>query len=322
MHTLPLLKPKPLKSGDTIALISSGFRILEDRDAHYAKERLEALGLKVRMGQAIFRQHGYLAGTDSDRAADINQLFADPDVKAIIQLRGGFGSARLLDLLDYPLIAKHPKIMMGMSDTTALLLALHQKTGLVTFHGPNAGRAWPAYTQAFVKDLLFAGKALTYLNPEHKSDDLITTEDRIEVITPGVAQGRLLGGNLTVLTSLVGSEYLPDTQDAILFLEEINEPPYKIDRMLTQLKLAGILAKLNGVIIGKFTHSHPNNPGSSYGSLRVMEVLKDHLQGLKIPAYYGAMISHETRMFTLPIGLPVEIDAEQGRIKLLEPGVE
>ncbi len=321
MHTLALQKPKALNQGDTVAIISSGFRILQDMDAQCALERLNALGLKTRLGQAVLQQYGYLAGTDEERAADINQLFADPEVKAIIQLRGGFGSARLLELLDYKMIAQHPKIFMGMSDTTALLLALHQQTGLVTFHGPNAGRPWPAYTQEFVKALLFEGKALTYLNPEHKSDDLIATEDRIQVITPGRAQGRLIGGNLTVLTSIIGSPYLPQMKEAILFLEEINEPPYKIDRMFTQLKLAGILTGLRGVIVGKFTHSQPNNPGASYGSLRVMEVLNDHLKPLQIPAWYGAMISHETRMFTLPIGVTVEIDATLGSIKLLESGV-
>ncbi len=245
MQTLaPLLKPATLREGDTVGLISSGFRILQDSDLQYAIERLTALGLKVKPGQALLKQHGYFAGTDEERAADINQLFADSSVKGIVQLRGGFGSARLLDLLDYELIAKNPKIFMGMSDTTALLLAIYHKTGLVTFHGPNAGREWPAFTCQYVKAVLFENKAVTFKNPEHKTDDLIITEDRIQVIKPGQAQGRLIGGNLTVLTSLIGSNYLPDFTNAILFLEEVAEAPYRIDRMLTQLKLAGVLDQI------------------------------------------------------------------------------
>jgi muramoyltetrapeptide carboxypeptidase len=316
MHTLPVQKPAKLQPGDTVGIISSGFRILQDIDLQYGIERLQALGLKVIPGQAILKQHGYFAGTDADRAADINQMFADPEVKAIFQLRGGFGSARLLDLLDYKLIAKNAKIFVGMSDTTALLLGLYHKTGLVTYHGPNVGREWPALTREYVQALLFDDEPLTIKNPESKSDDLITTEDRIQVINKGVAQGRLIGGNLAVLTSIIGSEYLPDFQDAILFIEEVNEAPYRIDRMLTQLKLAGILDKIKGIIVGKCIHCTPNHPGSTYGSFHLMQVLQDHILPLNIPAWYGAMISHEKRMFTVPIGLTVAIDAQSGSISI------
>ena len=313
---LPLKKPAKLSKGDAVGIISSGFRILQDVDLQYGIERLAALGLTVKPGQAILKQHGYFAGTDLERAADINQMFADPQIKAIFQLRGGFGSARLLDLLDYELIAKNPKIFIGMSDTTALLLAIYHKTGLVTFHGPNAGREWPAFTQEYVQALLFASQPVTLKNPEPKTDDLISIEDRIQVIRPGQAVGRLIGGNLAVLTSIIGSSYLPDFQNAILFIEEVNEAPYKIDRMLTQLKLAGILDKLAGIIVGKCINCTPNHPGSTYGSFHTLQVLHDHIFPLNIPAWYGAMISHEKRMFTLPIGQDVTIDAQSGSISI------
>lgn len=317
MHTLPpLQKPALLQAGDTVGIISSGFRILQDVDLQYAIERLAAMGLNAAPGHAVLKQHGYFAGTDEVRAQDINQMFADPKIKAIFQLRGGFGSARVLDLLDYEVIAKNPKIIMGMSDTTALLLAIYHKTGLVTFHGPNIGADWPEFTRQGVNTVLFENKPIVFKNPEHKTDDLIVTEDRIQVIKSGQAQGRLMGGNLTVLTSLIGSNYLPDFTDAILFIEEVNEAPYKIDRMLTQLKLAGILDKLAGMVIGKFTHCTPNHPGSTYGSFHVMQILKDHILPLNIPAWYGAMVSHEKRIFTLPIGQSVAIDAQSGSISI------
>jgi muramoyltetrapeptide carboxypeptidase len=318
MTASPLNKPQALQSGDTVGLISSGFRMMQDIDIEYATERLQALGLKVKKGAAILDQHGYFAGDDAARAADIQMMFNDKTVKAIFQLRGGFGSARVLDLLNYEEIAKNPKIVMGLSDTTALLLALNHKANLVTFHGPNAGRPWPAFSQTYIKDLLFANQTLTFENPVMTQDDVITTVDRIETIQEGHAQGRLLGGNLAVLTSLIGSDYLPNFDQAILFLEEINEAPYKIDRMLTQLKMAGLLQRLNGIIIGKCINCTPNLSGSVYGSFRLMQVLHDHIKPLKIPSWYGAMISHEDRNFTLPIGIEVEIDAQLGRIKMLE----
>lgn len=310
-----LQKPATLRKGDTVGIISSGFRILQDVDLQYAIERLQNLGLQVKVGKAVLKQYGYLAGTDQERADDINQFFADPEVKAIIQLRGGFGSARVLDLLDYSLIAKNPKILLGMSDTTALLLAIYQKTGLVTFHGPNAGKPWPTFTLDYIKALLFENQMLTFKNPDTPADDLIMTQDRIEVIHKGRAQGRLIGGNLAVVLSMLGSTYLPDFTGAILFIEEINEAHYRIDRMLTQLKLAGILDKLNGIVIGKCMNCGTHYPANA---LRLMQIFNDHLKPLNIPAWYGAMISHENRIFTLPIGITVEIDADTGSIKMLE----
>ncbi len=311
-----------LKAGDTVGIISSGFRILDDMQLQFATERLTALGLNVKVGDAVLAQHGYLAGTDEARAKDINQMFLDPNIKAIFQLRGGFGSARLLSLLDYSAIKKNPKIIMGMSDTTALLLAIHSKTGLITFHGPNASMAWPKFTQNYIKTLLFDAKPITYTNPKITEDDLTQTIDRIQTIHSGSAKGRLLGGNLVVLTSMVGSEYLPDFDGAILFVEDIGEDPYQIDRALTQLKLSGILDKISGFIFGKCTDCEPMNPGSTYGSLRFMEVLNEHIKPLKIPAYYGAMIAHDTRIFTVPIGLEVTMDADKGTFTLSESATE
>jgi muramoyltetrapeptide carboxypeptidase len=306
MHLPPRKKPALLRQNDTVGIVSSGFRILQDTDLDFAIERLAALGLNAISGAAVLKQYGYLAGTDEERAQDINQMFADPKIKAIFQLRGGFGSGRILDLLDYDMIANNPKIIMGMSDTTALLLAIYHKTGLVTFHGPNVGREWPEFTRQYVQALLFENKPVVLKNPE----------DKIEVIREGRAQGRLIGGNLAVLCSIIGTPYFPDFDDAILFIEEINEAPYKVDRMLTQLKLAGVLKQLKGIVIGKFINC-ALNPSSTPGSFQLMEVFNQHILPLNIPAWYGAMISHEKSIFTLPIGLEAEIDTKAGTIHML-----
>jgi muramoyltetrapeptide carboxypeptidase len=315
-------KPMALKKGDTVGLVSTGFRVLNDLDAQFAIERLEALGFNVKVGDAILNQNGYFAGTDAERAKDLHTMFADKEVKAIFQLRGGFGSTRLLNLLDYDLIKKNPKVFMGMSDTTALLLAIHAKTGLVTFHGPNAGRPWPKFALKYMDSVLFKSELSTFINPINMGDDLIQTKDRIQTITPGMANGPLLGGNLVVLASMMGSDYLPKWDNAILFIEDIGEDPYKIDRALTQLKLAGVLDKISGFIFGKCNDCEPTNPGSTYGSFHLMQVLNDHIKPLNIPAYYGAMIGHDARIFTIPIGIAAQMDASTGTIVLQDSATQ
>ena len=316
------LKAPHLKHGDTVALISSGFRVNNAQDVQFATERLHALGLKVKYGKAILDQNGYFAGSDEARATEINRMFLDPSVKAIFELRGGFGSARLLDKIDYNTIRKHPKIVVGFSDITALLLAIHTKTQLITFHGPIAAMAWPTLTTQYLSQILFDNKPLVFQNPSdsisqitEKGDDVIQTDDRIITITLGKATGQLIGGNLTVITSLIGSKYLPNWHHKILFIEDTGEDVYRIDRMLNQLKLAGVLDQLNGFIFGNCQDCPAKTP---FGSYRLVEVIAHYVKPLHIPAWYGAMIGHDPHMFTLPEGAKVSIDASVGRIQLLE----
>ncbi len=316
-----LIKPQHLQPGDTVALISSASRVPEDQQIQFAAERMQALGLKVKYGKYIFNREGYFAGTDAERAADVNAMFKDPSVKAIIELRGGWGSDRILPYLDYRTIKENPKIIMGFSDITALLLAIHTKTGLVTFHGPVGIEPWPAFTTQYVKSVLFNGDKAIFQNPADPEDDLIQTQNRIQTITSGKATGRLLGGNLTVLTSMAGSNYLPQWHGAILFVEDVDESVYQIDRMLTQLKLAGVLDHIAGFIFGQCTDCTVGDGTTSYGSLTLMQVLKQHIQPLHIPAYYGAMIGHTAKNFTLPEGTQVQMDADKGTITMLEPAV-
>jgi len=316
--TKSALKPPRLKPGDTVGLINPAGATFHHDDVAIAEETLTALGLRMKAGKHLLDRYGYLAGSDKARAADVNTMFSDPEVNAVFTLRGGWGCNRILDLLDYESIAKHPKIIMGYSDITSLLLALNAKTGLVTFHGPVVVSTWNKYSTDFVKQLLFDAETFSMENPQETGDNLTQVKDRVLTINSGKASGKLLGGNLTVLTAMVGSDYLPDFSDSILFLEEVGEDVYRVDRMLTQLKLAGILDQLSGFVFGKCSKC---KPGESYGSLTLEEVLDDHIKPLGIPAWYGSMIGHIENKFTIPVGINAEIDAGNGRIRLQEPAV-
>jgi muramoyltetrapeptide carboxypeptidase len=312
---LPLVKPPRLRPGDTVGLVNPATAAFETMPIEILVDSLEALGLKVVQGESYFDRRGYFAGTDRDRASDINGFFGDPNVKALVA-RGGWGSARLLPLLDYDAIRGNPKILLGYSDVTALLLGIHAKTGLVTFHGPHPRMRFSADR---IREVLFDGSAPLLENPrEVSANQTVQTEHRIQTLTPGVARGPILGGNLTVLTALVGSGYLPDWRGCVLFLEDVDEAVYRIDRMLTQLRLAGVLEQIAGFVFGRCTECEPD---STYGSLTLEEVLRDHIGSLGVPAYRGAMIGHIPEQFTIPMGVHAEIDAGAGTIRLLEPGV-
>jgi len=311
--------PPRLKPGDVCGLINPAGATFHPDDINIAEETLQALGLRTKRGQHLLDRYGYLAGKDTDRASDINSMFADPDVKAIITVRGGWGCNRLLPLLDYKSISKNPKILMGYSDITSLLIAIYAKTGLVTFHGPVGISTWNDFTVELVNRILFKGSILLMENPEKRNNLGVQTDNRIRTISAGTAEGRLVGGNLSVLTAMVGSPYLPDWKNKILFIEEVREDIYRIDRMLTQLKLAGILEQLNGFIFGKCTKC---NSSETYGSLTLEEVIDDHIKPLGIPAWYGSMIGHIEDKFTVPLGVSVKIDAQTGTIQMLEAAVE
>ncbi|MFC1775789.1 LD-carboxypeptidase [Pseudomonadota bacterium] len=312
------LKPSRLKAGDTVGLVNPAGATFHPDDVAIATETAAALGLKMKAGEHLLDRYGYLAGSDKARATDINDMFADRDVAAILTLRGGWGCNRILDLLDYNLISRNPKILMGYSDITSLLLALNAKTGLVTFHGPVGISTWNQYSTQYVRKLLFNAETFSMENPREIGDSLVQIKDRVLTINGGKAKGKLLGGNLSVLTAMVGSEFLPDFRDNILFLEEVGEDIYRVDRMLTQLKLAGILSKISGFVFGKCSEC---GPGKGYGSLTLEEVFDDHIRPLKIPAWYGSMIGHIEKKFTIPLGIAAEIDADKGRITLLETAV-
>jgi len=317
---LPLTLPRRLAAGDTVGVVSPASATFQTVDIDIARESLEALGLNVKIGKHVLARHGYLAGNDKDRAEDINEFFSDSSIKAVLPIRGGWGSSRVLPHLDYDAIRRNPKVMVGYSDITALHLAMQAKTGLVTFHGPNGMGRWDAWSLDYFKRLLFDGEAVTMQNPTMLSERnaLAQTENRVQTITPGTARGRVLGGNLTVLTTVLGSAYVPSFDGAILFVEDVGEDFYRIDRMFTQLKLAGILDRVRGFVFGTCAEC---SPGEGFGSLTLEEIFADHIKPLNIPAWFGAMIGHQMPQWTIPVGVEAEIDSAKGTIRLLAPAV-
>ncbi len=314
------VKPRRLRPGDTIGLIEPASASDEAMQLTIVEEVVTAMGLTPKRAPNLASRHGYLGGTDESRAADVNAMFRDPQVKALFAVRGGWGSARMLPLLDWPMIRANPKLVLGFSDITALHMAIAAKAGFVTLHGPNAGSAWGNASVEHFRAIAFDGAAPLLVNPQGTENRLVQRMWRTQTIGGGRARGRLLGGNLTVLTALAGTEYLPDFSGAILFLEDVDEAEYRIDRMLTQLGQAGVLGKVAGVVFGQCTNCTGSSRGR-YGGFTVTDLLIHHLGRLGVPAFQGAWFGHIADQFTLPVGAMAEIDADAGTIRLLEPAV-
>ena len=305
-----MIKPKPLQQGDSVAIIAPASptdKNLIDK----CVDSLNQLGLKVVVGESCLSEHGFLSGTDDIRANDINCMFADKNIKGIFALRGGYGCARLLDLLDFKLIKKNPKIFIGYSDITALHIAINQKSKLITYHGPMISteliKGLDEYSANYYKKFIFENDKVEELfNPE---------EDNLEIINNGISSGQLIGGNLSLICSSLGTKYEINTKNKILFLEEVEEVPYKIDRMLTQLKQSGKLKDANGIILGSFTNCiAPNNKKS----LSLQEVFNEIISPLKKPTISNLVCGHCLPTLTLPLGSKILLDANNKKIKILE----
>jgi muramoyltetrapeptide carboxypeptidase len=317
-----LLKPARLAPGQTIGIAAPASQADDPEKVRFAIETVESLGFRVKPAPHLFDRFGYLAGEDAVRAADLNGLFADDEVDAIFCQRGGYGASRLLPLLDYDVIRANPKILMGYSDITALHLALHAQTGLITFHGPIASQTFTPYTLAEFKKVLCDPQPPLSLGappPFERGEGRVEKENRLTTLVPGQVQGRLLGGNLSLVANLVGTPYLPDFSGAILFLEDVSEASYSIDRMLTQLWLSGNLQKVAGVAFGKFTE----RPASGWLHDRPLEeVLAERVRALGLPAVMGLMIGHVEDQTVIPLGCLAELDASAGTLTLLEAPVK
>ena len=315
----PLLRAPRLKPGDTIALINPSGAVYERAPYAIATESLQALGFQVREAPHLRARYGHFAGTDAQRAADVNAMFADPTVHGMLALTGGSGGGRMLPLVDYAAIRRTPKFLGGFSDLTALLNAVQVQTGLVTFHCPLGVSEWNAFSVGWLRGAVMDAQALTLANTQDKGDNLVAKTGRITTLRGGRASGPLVGGNLAVLTAMAGSAYWPRFDGAILFLEETNEYIYRVDRMLSTLKLSGALDRVAGVVLGGFTNCGPGD--GNYGTLTLDEVFDDYFKPLNVPVYGGALFGHIRLKFTLPVGLPVEMDADAGTLRYLQPAV-
>ncbi len=311
-------KPARLREGDVLGLVAPAGYVADRAALDRILGTVRSFGLVPRLAPNLLDRAGYLAGPDRERAAAINAMFADTEVRAIMAVHGGWGSQRVLPYLDFPLIDAHPKLLIGSSDITALHLALAARTHCPSIHGPNAAHSWGAGPRASFRALAFDGLAPTVANPPNP-DPSQPDPWPIRTLHPGKARGRLLGGNLSVLSALVGTPWLPSFAGAILFLEDTNEAEYRIDRMLTQLAQAGILRRVAGIVFGQCTNCR--NPVPGYSGYTVDQVLDQHLAPLGVPAFQGAQIGHIAAQVSLPVGAMVEIDATAGSIRVLAPVV-
>jgi muramoyltetrapeptide carboxypeptidase len=314
-----LRKPPRLRKGDTVGLIEPAGFTDDQFDLALVKESIAAMGLVPKPARHLAARWGYLAGKDEERASDLNAMFADDQVRAIFAVRGGWGSARILPHLDWKTIRANPKLLIGFSDITALHMAIAARAGFTTIHGPNAASSWGALSWDSFRAVAFEGQTPTYASPAATEDRLAQRGGRVRTFRGGKASGPLLGGNLTVLTALMGTPYLPVFDGAILFIEDVDEAEYRVDRMLTQLALGGVLKRLAGVVFGQCTDCRARGP--SYGGFTLSQVLQQHLEPLGIPAFQGALFGHVPNQFSLPVGVRAEIDAGAGTIRLLEPAV-
>lgn len=311
--------PRRLRVGDTVGLVAPAGFVADRFGLEQITETIRAMGLVPKPSPHLLDRYGYLAGEDKLRAAEVNRMFADEEVRAIFAVRGGWGCARILPHLDFDLIRANPKLLIGSSDITALHMVLAARATCPSIQGPNVAHSWSDAAWQSFRGLVFDAATPTYSNPAAAEDRLVQSQFRIRTFRPGTARGKLLGGNLSVLSALVGTPYLPDFEGAILFLEDVNEAEYRIDRMMTQLSQSGILGRVAGVVFGQCTNC--TNPGPPYGNFTIYEVLEQHLAPLGVPAFQGAMIGHISHQISLPVGVQAEIDATAGTIRILEAAV-
>lgn len=315
----PLIKPPRLRKGDVIGLVAPGGYTSDDA-IEKAVKHIEGLGFRVKQGAWLREVWGNYGGTVAARIADLHAMFRDPDVKAIWAIRGGSGCISLLKHLDYGLIRRHPKILLGYSDITALHLAIRRHAGLVTFHGPVASSTPSAYSHEHMLAVLMDPRP-SYTIPmaaENALKALQAPQYGVRTVHGGVASGRLVGGNLSLVSALAGTPYAADYRDGILFIEEVNEEPYRIDRWLTQLDLSLPLAQAAAVMIGICENCGPQGEGPS---LTLDETLDVHLQPLQVPAVSGYSFGHIRHQFTMPLGVRATLDTGAQTLTLLEPAV-
>ena len=316
----PLVKAPRLKSGDKLGLVTPGSYISEE-ELQESIKNLNDLGFDVTYSKDVLLQTGYFAGTDEERAKDLMDKFTDKSVKGIVCARGGYGCSRILPLLNYNLIRSHPKVLIGYSDVTALLYGIYQQAGLITFHGPVGISTFNEYSvDNFKKVLIDPERTETFKNSNSGSDE---NTYGVTTIVEGKSKGRFIGGNLSIMVSLIGTRYDVSYSRKIIFIEEVGEESYRIDRMLTQLIESGKFKHASGIMMGIFKDCEVKEKNPSFEkSFTLMEVLKDKLSNLKIPVIYGMSFGHVNDKFTIPFGALAELNTSDQTFMLLEKAVK
>jgi muramoyltetrapeptide carboxypeptidase len=314
-----LIKPPRLKPGDTIGIIAPSGPVKKDKldlNLEYLKER----GYRIKLGNHLFDSYGYFAGKDRDRAEDFNRMFADPEVNAIFCARGGNGATRIISLIDFHTIRRNPKIFLGYSDITAFLNAIHQQTGLVTFHSPMVETGLGKESDAFSREMVFS----ILSSPEPVgiipfTSDFAGGPAAWKVLIEGEAVGRALAGCISVIQTLLGTPYEFDLTNKLLFCEDVDEEPHRIDRMLAHLKLTGKLKCVKAILLGKLIRCEPKEPDKP--TLTYSEIFNDLFGDLGIPVIYDLGFGHDDSNFPIPIGINVKIDTSRKELSYLEGAV-
>lgn len=315
------IRPARLRPGDTVGVITPSTPVIDPDRLTVVERTMKHFGLRWKMGKNVARRSVDYASFVRERLDDLHSMFRDREVNAVFALRGGYGAPQILDRIDYELIRRNPKIFLGFSDITALHLAIHKRAGLVTFHGPNVASGFSSYTQQHFRRALFeATPAGRLTNPPETNE--LRPNHALRAIRPGTATGQLTGGNLSLIAATMGTPYEIETRGKILFIEDVGEEPYRIDRMLTHLRLAGKFDNAAGIIFGECSGCSPADYRPSTASPYTLgEVLDNIFGALKVPVLSGLTIGHTTDQLTLPLGVNATLDADKGTLEIKEAGV-
>ena len=297
--------PAPLMPGARVALVAPAGPLRDASELDRAVANAHSLGWRPAIGSNVLARHGYFAGDDSKRLSDLAAALADPDIEAIWCVRGGYGAMRLLPDIDFDALARAPKALLGFSDITALHAALSTRCGLVSFHAPTARQVLSDFSRASLELAVVA----------HADSCGVAPEARI--LRRGQARGRLAGGNLALLAALCGTPFAPDLNGAILVLEDINEPVYRVDRMMRQLLLAGALDGCEAIVFG---HCTDCPEAADDGARALDDVLGEMASLLDVPCLAGIPVGHISNQWTLPLGATAELDVDARRLSVITPG--
>lgn len=304
-------KPYKLKPGDTIGLICPAFKNPDATSTERAVEYLNKKGYKVIVGESCYASEGYLAGSDHSRARDVEKMFADEEVTAIICMRGGYGASRMVDLIDYNIIKNHPKTFVGYSDITVLLNAIYRKAKVPTVHGMVG---FALGTEKFAG--LSEDDFWNFMTKDQKNRILKDPLQKAKTLIGGTCCGEMVGGNLSLLATMIASDYSADFKDKIIFIEEVDEEPYKLDRYFSTLRLSGKLAEAKGFIFGYFSDCEPIEKRK--GTQTYLDLIKEYFSPYQKPIIYDFPSGHSYPFINIPLGIEARLDADEKSITILE----